>query len=325
MRKAVKFIAWFVTLALAGLYFLSAPDPLPAAKIPAYSVDIKNGETMYHAGGCASCHAAPGSAEGATDKTKKCDDPRSKNKMVLSGGRCLKTKFGKFIVPNISPHKTAGIGSWTKLEFVNAMLRGISPGGQHYYPVFPYTSYHQMAIEDVLDLKSYMDTLPPSNTTNKSHDLEFPYSVRRFIGLWKWLKFEAAKPGSRKDIGESLAERGRYLVRGPGHCGQCHTPRDALGGLLSKLALSGAPNASGKGWVPNITSHKSGLKAWSENQIADLLATGLTPEFDSIGGDMVAVQENMKEIGASNRAAIAHYLKSLKPIEGIKRPPGKKK
>jgi len=325
MRKVLKFSAWGAGLALAGLYFLSAPYPLPKSAIPAYSADIKNGETMYHASGCASCHAAPGAADGATDKANKCDDPRSKNKMALSGGRCLKTKFGEFIVPNISPHKTAGIGSWTKLEFVNAMLRGISPGGQHYYPAFPYTSYHQMAIEDVLDLKSYMDTLPPSNTKTKSHDLAFPYSVRRFIGLWKWLKFGAVKPVSRKDIGASLAERGRYLVRGPGHCGQCHTPRDALGALRSELALSGAPAASGKGWVPNITPHKTGLKSWGENQIADLLATGLTPDFDSIGGDMVAVQENMKEIGASDRAAIAHYLKSLKPVEGLKRPPAKKK
>ena len=181
-----------------------------------------------------------------------------------------------------------------------------------------------MALEDVLDLKAYLETLPKSNTMNKPHDLAFPYSLRRLVGLWKWMNFDRHRPSNRHDIGTSQLARGRYLVNGPGHCRECHTPRDRWGTRRRELAFSGAPTASGKGWVPNITPHKSGLKNWSENQITDLLATGLKPDFDTIGGDMVAVQENMKKIGAADRAAIAHYIKSIKPIKGLKRPPKKK-
>jgi len=317
MRKVLTFTALVVILMFVGLYYVSGSSPLPAGVIPSHSADLKNGEALFHAGGCASCHAAPAG--------KKCDDPRSKDKTVLSGGRCLKTKYGIFYVPNISSDALNGIGSLTDIEFANAMLRGISRRGRHYYPSFPYTSYSNMTLEDVLDLKAYLGTLPPSKRRGQAHELAFPYSLRQIVGFWKFLNFERQKPNYRQYLGSSQLDRGRYLVEGPGHCGECHTPRDAMGALRPELALSGAPAATGKGWVPNITPHKSGLKTWSENQISDLLATGLTPDFDSIGGDMVAVQENMKEIGASDRAAIAHYLKSLNPVEGLSPPPKKKK
>ena len=315
MRKYLSITAVAVLVVLAGLYVQSAAKPYPASIIPQHKADIKNGKALFYIGGCASCHAAP--------RGGKCDDPRTEQKDLLSGGRCLKTRFGTFNIPNISSDMNAGIGAWSDLEFVNAMIRGISPRGRHYYPAFPYTSYYLMAVEDVIDLKAYLDTLPASKTINRPHKLAFPYSLRRFVGLWKGLHFKEQRPVYRRALGTSQLDRGRYLVNGPGHCGECHTPRNSSGALRPELALSGAPNASGKGWVPNITSHKTGLEDWTENQIADLLATGLKPDFDSIGGDMVAVQENLKEIGASDRAAIAHYLKSLKPLQGLTRPPKK--
>lgn len=296
---------------------MSAPDTLRASILPQqYKASAANGKTLFYAGGCGSCHAAP--------KNNKCDYPRARNKEVLPGGRCLKTKFGTFYVPNISPDHDNGIGGWSRIDFVNAMLRGVSPSGHHYFPAFPYTSYHLMPIEDVLDLKAFIDTLKPSHNRNRAHQLEFPYSVRRFVGLWKWLYFKPRPVEHRKSHNVSLHERGRYLVEGPGHCGECHTPRDALGGKLQELAYSGAPAPSGKGWIPNITPHKSGLHSWSEADIVGLLTTGLTPEYDSIGGEMVSVQENLAKLSASDRRAIAKYLKSLKPIAGLKRPKKKK-
>ncbi len=317
MRK-VFLISILATILVAGAgYFMSMPASLPASVLPQdYRGDTVNGKTLFYAGGCGSCHGSP--------KGGKCDHPRVENKEILAGGRCLKTAFGTFFVPNISPDKENGIGRWSKIDFANAMLRGVSPRGQHYFPAFPYTSYHLMPIEDVLDLKAFMNTLAPSKGRNKPHELDFPYSMRRMVGLWKWLYFDHKTAAHRKTGSASQLARGRYLVEGPAHCGECHTPRDKLGGLRRDLAYSGAPAPGGEGWIPNITPHKTGLRSWTESQIADLLATGLTPDFDSIGGEMVSVQENLAKISASDRAAIAHYLKTLKPIQGLKRPKKKK-
>jgi len=206
-------------------------------------------------------------------------------------------------------------------EFVNAMLNGVSPDGQHYYPAFPYTNYQDMFIEDVMDLKLFLDTLPASNNKVESHTLKFPYSSRRGIGLWKQLYLE--KPPMQSRPGQlSAYERGKYLVEGPGHCGACHTPRDSFGGKIEKKNLAGAraleinPDSSDKKteWNPNLTSHSDGLAGWSDRDISYLLETGFTPDFDTVGGSMVEVQENLAHLPLSDLQAIAAYLKSLPAI-----------
>ena len=151
--------AWWwalFALAIAGaivFYLLTMPKTVPASELPAHTPDVANGEYMFTAGGCAECHAEP---------LAKCKDTKVKDKTRLAGGRCLKTHFGVFNVPNISPDKETGIGNWSTLDFVNAMKRGIGPGGEHLYPAFPYTSYQHMTYEDLIDLKAYLDTLAGS-------------------------------------------------------------------------------------------------------------------------------------------------------------------
>lgn len=269
------------------------------------SADLENGRTMYFAGGCASCHAAPASS--------KCDDPKIKDKVTLAGGRCLKSPFGTFYVPNISPDPESGIGGWTEAQFITAMKQGISPSGEHYYPAFPYTSYQRMTERDLLDLKAFLDTLPAVKSRVPSHELSFPYNVRMTLAVWKWLFLDGQtfRPDPQKS---DLLNRGAYMVEGPGHCGECHTPRNFLGGIRADKKLSGAPNPEGKGIVPNITPHVTGIAKWSEADIVTALETGLTPSFDTFGGSMVKVQENMAELRKRDRAAIAAYLKSLPPI-----------
>ncbi|MCX5512186.1 cytochrome C [Kaistia algarum] len=295
----------FVVLALliaggAAFWLLTMPRPLSAAVLPEGKGDPAKGELLFWAGGCASCHAAPGS---------KGDD-----RLKLAGGEAIASPFGTFHAPNISPDKTNGIGNWTTLDFVNAMKLGLGPQGQHLYPAFPYTSYQRMPIGDLVDLKAFLDTLPAVATANQPHELPFPFSVRRGVALWKllYLDDQTFEPDPSKS---DEINRGAYLVNGPGHCNECHTPRSAIGGLDRSRALAGAPDPSGKGTIPNITPGKGGIGDWSADEIANFLETGMTPDFDSVGGTMVEVQENMAKLPASDRAAIAAYLKDLAPID----------
>jgi mono/diheme cytochrome c family protein len=267
--------------------------------------DVKNGEYMFYAGGCSSCHAAPAS--------DKCDDRKTKDELRLVGGRCLKTEFGTFNVPNITPDKETGIGGWSTDDFIAAMTKGRAPDGTHYYPAFPYASYRLMKISDLTDLKAFLDTLPAVSSTVPDHDLSFPYSMRSGLRVWKTLYLDS-KPFEPDPAKSEKVNRGAYLVEGPGHCGECHTPRSWLGGMKADKKLSGAPNPEGKGTTPNLTPHQSGLGSWSENDIAYALETGLTPEGDAMGGAMAKVQENMAKLTKEDRQAIAAYLKSIPPI-----------
>lgn len=300
-------IALFIAVIAGGALFavLTKPRRIELSALPKHTPSRANGKYIFYAGGCASCHAAPAS--------NKCDDPKPKDKLRLAGGRCLKTPFGTFYVPNISPHKTAGIGGWSTIDFVNAMMRGVSPEGRHYYPAFPYTFYQRMRYQDVIDLKAYMDTLPAVDSKVPPHELPLLFRFRRGLGLWKLINLDGKQfvPDPTKS---DMVNRGAYLVNGPGHCGACHSPRDWTGGIIRSRALSGADAAEGEGFVPNLTPHKDGLASWSAKDIADSLESGFTPEFDTFGGPMVQVQENMAKLTAQDRAAIAAYLKSLPAI-----------
>jgi mono/diheme cytochrome c family protein len=300
MRKVLIALALAVLAGAVGGWVLTEPQSLAAGALGPHTANFDNGRTMFFAGGCASCHVTPN------------QDDRSR----LGGGLALTSPFGTFHVPNISPHPQDGIGSWSEADFVTAMTKGTSPDGRHYYPAFPYASYQRMRLEDVRDLFAYLKTLPPVAGRPPDHDLGFPYNLRRAVGLWKWLYLDgkpfAADPALPADVA-----RGAYLVEGPGHCAECHSPRDALGGIIPAQRFAGGPNPEGKGWVPNITP--AGLKDWSADDIAYLLETGMTPEGDSIGGSMAPVIRNMEQLSPADRAAIAAYLKALPPVEGPKR------
>lgn len=289
------------TLVAAGViallfWFLTRPATLGRDEIPSHSPDLENGAAMFHAGACASCHALPDSDD---------DEP-----VLLGGGHEIHTDFGLFRVPNISPDSKAGIGDWSEVDFVNAMLNGVSPEGHHYYPAFPYTSYTRMELEDVLDLKAFLKTLPTTDNRVADHELSFPWNLRRGIGLWK-LRYLDASPVAQIDESDPVLVRGRYLAEGPAHCGECHTPRDFAGGLEISRWLAGAPNPDGEGRVPDITPHEEGLGDWSLADIAYYFESGLTPDYDTSSGSMVEVQENLAQLNAADRKAIATYLKAI--------------
>ena len=302
IRRLILLAAVAAVPGLAVFWFLTIPATVPASALAAHTPDLVNGKEMYFAGGCASCHAVPKQP----DKTR------------LGGGLALNSPFGTFYVPNISPDPKDGIGAWTDAQFVTAMTKGTSPTGEHLYPAFPYTSYQHMRFDDLRDLFAYLKTLPPVSGKVRGHDLPFPFNIRRTLGLWKLL-FLNGKPFEPDPSKSAQWNRGAYLVNGPGHCAECHSPRDALGGVIESLRFTGGPSPDGQGGVPNITQFK--LKAWSEQNIADTIKDGMTPDADRVGGNMVEVVRNTSQLTEADRRAIAAYIKSLPAVEGRKPPP----
>ncbi len=304
LKRILSTVVVLAVAASGAFYVLTMPQTLDAATLPvAGSGDANRGERIFWAGGCTSCHASANA---------KGDD-----KLKLGGGAPLKTPFGTFHAPNISPDATDGIGAWSLADFANAMQRGIDPQGRHLYPAFPYTSYIKMQSTDVADLFAYIETLPKVQGKAPDNELPFPLNIRRGIGLWKLFFLGDAKPvvDLAADASDAI-HRGQYLVEGPGHCGQCHTPRSLFGagGLETGDWLAGAPNPEGKGRVPDITPAKSGIGSWSASDIAYFLESGFTPDYDSVGGSMVEVQESMAKLPKADREAIAAYLKAIPPL-----------
>ena len=300
MGSFPRIAAGAFVIAVLATWWITAPQTIAGQDLPDHTPDPGAGAHIFWAGGCASCHASP-----VNGKRAKGED-----KLRLGGGLELETPFGVFPVPNISPHDDDGIGRWSAVDFVNAMQRGVSPSGRHYYPAFPYTSYVRMRIEDVLDLKAYLDTLPAIEGRIDGPQLDFPWSVRRGVGAWK-RRYLDDEPVIEIETPDELVERGRELVEGAGHCGECHTPRDRFGGLQLDRWLAGAPNPEGRGKIPDITPAGKNVSDWSSGDIAYYLESGFTPDFDTVGGSMVAVQENLARLPATDRKAIAAYIKAL--------------
>jgi mono/diheme cytochrome c family protein len=290
-----------VAAALAFYWLLSAPAMLPVISSAPYVPNLVNGETVFNAGGCSSCHAVPNQPD----------------RLKLGGGLAMPSPFGTFYAPNISPDPADGTGQWSEANFINAVMKGVSPAGTHYFPAFPYTSYQHAKIEDVRDLFAYLRTLPAVPGKVREHDVPFPFNIRRNIGIWKLL-FMDGKPFVPDSARSAKWNRGAYLVNSFGHCAECHSPRNFLGGIVAAQRFAGGPNPEGEGWVPNIT--QKGLGDWSEKDIAYFLETGQMADGDSVGGSMARVIRNTSQLPAEYRAAIAEYLKSLPPVDGPPRP-----
>ena len=254
--------------------------------VKSLKTDKGNGAYVFNASGCSGCHM----------------DPQGSDRLMLVGGQSFSTPFGMFYAPNISMSKNYGIGEWTLANFATAVRQGVSPDGNHYYPSFPYSSYSRMNDHDIADLWAFWQTLPATDHPNQAHNVAFPVSIRRFIGVWK------AAFLTDDWVHKTDAARGRYLVEALGHCGECHTPRNILGGLKKNQWMRGGPNPSGKGTIPDITNS---TQSWLEEDIAEYLSSGFTPDFDVAGGHMAEVIEGTKHLTQIDRLAIAAYIKSV--------------
>ncbi len=266
---------------------------------------VERGRYLLDAAGCAGCH---------TDRKNKG--------ATLAGGPALKTPFGTFYAPNITPDKDHGIGRWTMDDFDRALRQGVAPDGSHYFPAFPYTSYTRMTGRDVGDLWAYMVTVAPVARAAKPHDLKWPYGWRPLLGLWKALYFT---PGSLP-AGAAGVGRGAYLVEVLGHCGECHTPRNAFGGFRSGMALAGTDTGPTGGVIPNITpDRETGIGKWSAGDIESLLELGMLPDGDFVGAGMGEVVDSTTgRLTKADRKAIIEYLGTVPPVDNRVGKPKKK-
>jgi mono/diheme cytochrome c family protein len=302
LRKLVISVLILAAIGAAVFWLITMPATVSASALGAHTANLENGKTMFYAGGCPACHATPNQE----DKTN------------LGGGMALKTIFGTFYPPNISSDPKDGIGGWSEANFASAMLKGTSPDGSHYYPVFPYTSYQRMKLDDVRDLLAYLKTLPAVQGKVRDHDLPIHFKWRRTLGGWKFLFLDGKE--LKPDPAQSAQwNRGAYLANGPSHCVECHSPRNLLGGIILSQRFAGGPDPEGgDGSVPNIT--QAGIGDYSQRDIERILETGDQPNGDSVGGSMTPVVGNISKLAAEDRAAIAAYIKSLPPVEGPKKP-----
>lgn len=300
LRRGLIILGLVALVVAAVLWLLIAPRKLPAAEFAqAHQPDLANGEAMFIAGNCSACHMTPGQ-----------DDRRQ-----LAGGMQLKSPFGVFVVPNITPDPKAGIGAWSEREFADAMKRGTGRRGEHLYPAFPYPAYSLMTTADVRDLFGYLKTLPAAAQPTAPHQIKFPFNLRPAVGFWKLLYFRPHE--FTPDPERSAAwNRGAYLAEGPAHCAECHTPRDALGGEKAAQRYAGAPNLEPGGrFATNITSHKDGIGDWSEDELAEFLTSGTDKCFNEPTG-MIDVVASTSQLSADDVAGLAAYIHALPPKAG---------
>ena len=284
-------------LGFSAFLVLSAPQPLSA--VPAHTANLANGEILFNAGGCMSCHKPD---------PKQADLDSS----LPSGGAPLKTPIGVLYPPNLTPDAETGIGNWSDLDFVNAMQRGISKSGQHLIPAFPYTSYAAMPVEDVLDIKAYLMSLKPVASQKRDAEIPIAFLLRRGLGLWKFLGLDTTP--WQPDTGQTAAwNRGSYLVNGPGHCGECHTPRNLIMARDDSRIFAGGPHPEGEGKVPGMRSLLERGRYKDQKDLAIALQFGEEFGYENMAaGGMRQVQINMSKLPQGDVEAIAEYLISLK-------------
>ena len=279
-----------------AFWYLSEPRPLTEASVRAHKPDLVNGERLFHIGGCLNCHK-PGAASADVN--------------LPSGGFPLKTPIGVLYPPNLTPDPETGIGKWSKLDFLNATMRGLSPAGRHYLPAFPYTSYAAMRPEDLLDIQAYLSTLPPVKSPPKAHDIFMPAVVARGIGLWKHAALDTT-PWMPDPAQSESWNRGSYLVNAPGHCGECHTPRNIILARRSDRHLAGGPHPDGSGRVPSLRALISRERFKDAKDLATALQFGEMLGYEDLSsGGMAQVQQNIAKLPESDIHAIAEYLVSL--------------
>lgn len=271
---------------------------IDAATPRAQSPEVERGAYLFAAAGCAGCH---------TDVQNKGP--------IGAGGRALKTPFGTFYGPNITPDPVDGIGNWSDADFIRALREGLAPDGSNLYPAFPYTSFTRMTDADMLAIKAYIFTLPPVRQPDRPHELSFPFGWRLPLTFWKELNF---RPGAfQPDPAHDEAwNRGAYLAEALTHCGECHTPRDWTGGLDESRKYAGTTDGPEGEKVPNITpDEETGIGSWSAGQIARTLEAGLLPDGDVVGSLMgEVVERSTSRLTKEDRDAIAAYLLTVPPL-----------
>jgi len=285
--------------AAVACWLASAPATGPASTLPLHRPDLANGQALFHAGSCLYCHRPPEAAAGL--------DPA-----LPSGGAPFHTPVGTFYPENLTPDPETGLGRWSETDFVRAMARGVSPHGRHYFPAFPYASFRFMRTEDLLDLRAYLMSLPRVRSQPRAADVPLAALARRGVGLWKRIGLRGGPPFVPDPARSASWNRGAYLANAPGHCGECHTPRNLLMVPDVSRHLAGGPHPAGEGKVPSLRGLVVRHRYKDAADLALALQFGESYGYDKLSsGGMGAIQSNLARLPAADLRAIADYLVSL--------------
>jgi mono/diheme cytochrome c family protein len=262
-----------------------------ATAFAAGQMEVERGQYLATAGDCISCHTAPSGKP-------------------FAGGLKMNTPFGYLLTPNITPDIQTGIGSWSQEDFFRAIHDGVNKRDQDLFPAMPFVAGTKVSREDVNAIYAYIKTIPPVKNQVSVNHLDFPFNIRKSMMFWRELFFTPGfyEPDPSKSVSWN---RGAYLVEGLGHCSDCHSPRDVLGGIKQSKAFTGALI---DGWFAlNLTSNlTTGLGSWSAGDIATYLKTGVYPGKTSALGPMAEVVHNStSQLADEDLLAMATYLKTL--------------
>ena len=279
---------------LFAVSLLCAPSLATAQPSPA---EVARGRYIFGATGGCGCHTVP-------------------KRTANAGGRRYDGPFGTVYSTNITPDRQTGIGAWTDEQIITAIRSGRRPNGERLLPVHPFTVFNGMAAEDLKALVAFLRTTPPINRANQPKRIIVPMFESVFLPAW--LAAFAPRETPPAAAPTSGIARGEYLVRAVGHCGECHTPRTMTYATDNSRFLAGNPQGPEKSEVPNITPDPQTGLTWSEEEIAEYLATGNKPDGDVADGLMAEVIQGTlagyRDLTKADRLAIAHYLKSIPPV-----------
>jgi mono/diheme cytochrome c family protein len=302
-------LAALLSAALAIAVAWPRAEHIPAASAAAWAAtpeNIARGAYLARAGDCMGCHTARGGA-------------------AWAGGRALDTPFGRLFTPNITPDRATGIGAWSADDFWNALHNGIAPGGRLLYPAFPYQNTTRVTRADSDALFAYLRSLKAVRQPNTPHALDFPYRLQPALAAWRLLYFTPGVYAPRPAPASARARadawnRGAYLVEGLGHCGACHSARNAMGASSTILAGGLLPTS---GWyAPALTAGgAAGPDQWREADLAQLLRTGVAPGHAVSGPMAEVVGQSLQHLAEPDLAAIALYLTTLPAPPGRQRAP----
>ncbi len=281
-----------VLLALAvGAFVLSSQQPViariePPPRSTFAAALIAKGARLAAIGNCYLCHTAPGGR-------------------AYAGNRPIPTPFGTIYSTNITPAPGNGIGHWSVAAFRRAMRQGVSRRGSHYYPAFPYPHFARLDDDDLHALYAFIMTRQPVDIFAPTNELPFPLNERWLMPFWNSLFLDRAP--LRADPAHSAAwNRGRYLVEGLGHCGDCHTPRNLLGGAKASQALAGG---SAEGWrAPALNAASPAPVPWDEPHLVAYLHHGWDSDHGAAAGPMQDVVTSLAQADPADIRAIVVYL-----------------
>jgi mono/diheme cytochrome c family protein len=291
VKKILIALVALVVLGIAGVMALAWRPAIDRTAPPVFAAaQVAQGEVLAAGGYCVTCHTAPGGTP-------------------YAGGRAMRTGFGTLYSTNITPDTETGIGGWSENAFARALREGVSRDGSHLFPALPYTHFTKLTDDDVAALYAFVMTRSPVKAPAMANDMPFPLNVRALQAGWKLLFFTSGRYVANP-AHDATWNRGAYLAEALGHCGACHTPRNALGAEKSNAAYAGAAI---DGWIaPALTSANTSAMPWTTPELAAYLGTGVSSYHGTAAGPMSpVVHDGLAKLSPDDQRAVTTYIASL--------------